>query len=234
MQWLYNDSPVRDTVVTNDRWGIGTNCQDGGFWTCQDRYNPGHLVNHAWENCFTLETLTWGYAQNAPITQYLSVDDVIYQVVSTIAYGGNCLINVGPTSEGISLSTLPLCLTIKSQGIIPPIFQERLFQLGAFLQINGNAIFSSIPWSIAQAQNDVFGGVYYTSSSDSNPVIYAIVLKPSPFNGKDNTITLYAPVTTRDTMVTWLSDPSAQIGWKALVKENVPGEFLFVSFLCIL
>lgn len=25
--------------------------QAGGYWTCEDRYNPGHLVQHKWENC---------------------------------------------------------------------------------------------------------------------------------------------------------------------------------------
>lgn len=38
---LYNDSPVRDTVVTNDRWGRGTLCKHGDFITCSDRFNPG-------------------------------------------------------------------------------------------------------------------------------------------------------------------------------------------------
>lgn len=41
LAWLYNDSPVRDTVLTNDRWGEGSMCKHGGVFTCQDRYNPG-------------------------------------------------------------------------------------------------------------------------------------------------------------------------------------------------
>lgn len=41
LAWLYNDSPVKETVVTNDRWGLGTMCKHGGFNTCADRYNPG-------------------------------------------------------------------------------------------------------------------------------------------------------------------------------------------------
>ena len=36
-------SPVKDMVVTNDRWGDGTTCHHGGYYTCQDRYNPGQL-----------------------------------------------------------------------------------------------------------------------------------------------------------------------------------------------
>lgn len=41
LAWLYNDSPVKDYVVTNDRWGSGIPCHHGDFYTCTDRYNPG-------------------------------------------------------------------------------------------------------------------------------------------------------------------------------------------------
>lgn len=41
LAWLYNDSPVRDTVVVNDRWGSNIPCHHGGYYTCTDRYNPG-------------------------------------------------------------------------------------------------------------------------------------------------------------------------------------------------
>lgn len=34
-------SPVRNTVVTNDRWGSGIPCHHGGYFTCSDKYNPG-------------------------------------------------------------------------------------------------------------------------------------------------------------------------------------------------
>ena len=35
-------SPVKDTVVTNDRWcDNGCSCHHGGVFTCHDRYNPG-------------------------------------------------------------------------------------------------------------------------------------------------------------------------------------------------
>ena len=73
LAWLYNESPVKDTVVrlehwrknpfeltrsyvqvVNDRWGLGTICVHGGYHTCTDRYNPGHLKKHKWENCLTV------------------------------------------------------------------------------------------------------------------------------------------------------------------------------------
>lgn len=46
LAWLANDSPVADSVVWNDRWGKGTNCKHGSYWTCQDRYSPGKTVGH--------------------------------------------------------------------------------------------------------------------------------------------------------------------------------------------
>lgn len=39
-------SPVKDTVLVNDRWGSGDRCKHGGAYTCADRYNPGVLLFH--------------------------------------------------------------------------------------------------------------------------------------------------------------------------------------------
>ena len=41
LAWLYNDSPVKDSVVVNDRWGTNCTCHHGGYYSCHDRYNPG-------------------------------------------------------------------------------------------------------------------------------------------------------------------------------------------------
>jgi len=41
LAWLYNKSPVKDTVVVNDRWGSNIPCHHGDFFTCTDRFNPG-------------------------------------------------------------------------------------------------------------------------------------------------------------------------------------------------
>ena len=160
LAWLYNESEVKDTVVTNDRWGNNDcMCKHGGFYTCDDRYNPGKLQNHKWENCFTIDKASWGYRRNAVFSDYMTIEDIISTAVETISCGGNVLINVGPTKE----------------GTIAPIFEERLRQLGDWLKVNGDAIYGTQPW---QYQNDTTNpDVWYTSKKDS---VYAILLKWNP------------------------------------------------------
>lgn len=44
LAWLYNESPVKDEIVVNDRWGNDTNCLHGDFYNCEDRYNPSKYL----------------------------------------------------------------------------------------------------------------------------------------------------------------------------------------------
>ena len=114
LAWLFNESPVKDTVVVNDRWGHETLCHHGDFYTCTDRYNPGILQPHKWENCMTIDKKSWGYRRNAPLADYLTLADLVKELVITVSCGGNLLMNVGPTKD----------------GIIAPIYQERLRDMG--------------------------------------------------------------------------------------------------------
>ncbi|XP_046912123.2 alpha-L-fucosidase [Dermatophagoides farinae] len=156
LAWLYNESPVKDRVVVNDRWGKGTLCKHGGYFTCQDRYNPGVLQTRKWENAMTLDKQSWGFRREAILEDYLTIEELIYTLVKTISCGGNILINVGPTKY----------------GKLVPIFEERLEQLGSWLQINGEAIYETKPW---HRQNDsIASNVWYTQRGGDT--VYAITL----------------------------------------------------------
>ncbi|XP_023296903.2 putative alpha-L-fucosidase [Lucilia cuprina] len=171
--WLYNDSPVRDTIVTNDRWGIGTACLHGDFYNCKDRFNPGVLQPHKWENAFTLDKQSWGQRFDLTLKDFMTSEEVIHQIVTTVSCNGNVLINVGPTKYGTIL----------------PIFEERLRDMGEWLKINGEAIYGTKPWLY---QNDsVTPSIWYTSKvEDSKQLIniYAIVLV-YPYD--TNSVTIY-------------------------------------------
>lgn len=145
LAWLYNSSPVKDSVVVNDRWGFGVPCKHGGYFTCDDRYNPGKLQPRKWENCMTIQRNSWGFDRTARIEEYLSEKELIQSLVETVSYGGNLLLNVGPTHD----------------GRIVPIFEERLNQIGAWLKINGESIYGSEPWPVCQ-NDTVTPEVWYT------------------------------------------------------------------------
>ena len=135
LAWLYNESPVADSVVTNDRWGTDAECAHGDFNTCTDRYNPGTLQPDKWENAFTIDGSSWGLAREHSLDSYLSITEILRQTVSSVSCGGNVLINVGPARD----------------GTIHPIFEERLRSLGTFLKTSGEGIYGTVPW---RAQNE--------------------------------------------------------------------------------
>ncbi|XP_026329132.1 putative alpha-L-fucosidase [Hyposmocoma kahamanoa] len=174
LTWLYNKSPVKDEIVVNDRWCKTSRCGHGDFYTCDDRYNPHALMFHKWENAFTLDRYSWGYRSDMTIADVLSIEELIENVVSTVSCGGNVLINVGPTKE----------------GIIVPIFQERLLQLGEWLLINGEAIYNTSAWfyqrdtlnldvwyTCKKERYDTFRLSNIPNKNDSIVAIYAIFLK---------------------------------------------------------
>uniref|UniRef100_A0A8C7CZ60 alpha-L-fucosidase n=1 Tax=Oncorhynchus kisutch TaxID=8019 RepID=A0A8C7CZ60_ONCKI len=83
LAWLYNERYMRETVVTNDRWGYGSICTHGGYYTCDDRYQPGHLLKHKWENCFSIDKGSWGYRRNAQLKDYFTIEQLVATLVET-------------------------------------------------------------------------------------------------------------------------------------------------------
>jgi alpha-L-fucosidase len=78
-------------------------------------------------------------------------------LIEVVSCGGNFLINIGPSAE----------------GTIVPIQEERLMQMGEWLELNGAAIYDSVPWEF---QNDTLTqGVWYTANPTRNQVYGFIV-----------------------------------------------------------
>ncbi|XP_065906797.1 alpha-L-fucosidase-like [Dysidea avara] len=157
LAWLYNESPVKDYVVVNDRWGKGDHCTHGGYFTCHDRFNPGKLYPHKYENSMTVQNTSWGYIRNIDISGYLTIEELLYQLVSVVSTNGNLLMGVGPSCD----------------GRIMPIIEERLLQMGAWLKRNGEAIYKSKPWKYQQDSKNK--DVWYTMDS-TGKIVYAISL----------------------------------------------------------
>lgn len=122
--WLYNESPVREHVVVNDRWGQCRR-QHGDYYSSE--YGGGNFPpTHPWEENRGIGH-SYGYNRNETIFDYDSAEELIRMLSKICGNGGNFLLDVGPTAD----------------GRIPVIMQERLLQIGAWLEGNGEAIYGS-------------------------------------------------------------------------------------------
>jgi alpha-L-fucosidase len=152
LAWLYNDSPVKDRIVVNDRWGKETRGVHGGIFTTE--YDMVHEkegvgdVERPWEECRGIGT-SFGYNQIEDLDNYMTSDGLVDLLIEKVAGGGNLLLDIGPTAD----------------GRIPVIQQQRLLDMGAWLDVNGEAIYESRKWE--GAQNNNTKNVYFTKKDNN-------------------------------------------------------------------
>ena len=125
--WLYNESPVKDKVIVNDRWGEDSRHKHGGYYTTE--YGSSAEFDKPWEECRGIG-FSFGYNRNEDIGDYNSPQTLILLLADIVSHGGNFLLDIGPDGN----------------GKIPPIMQERLLQMGEWLKINGEAIYGTRKW----------------------------------------------------------------------------------------
>jgi len=93
----------------------------GDFGTPEQEIPPQGLPGLDWESCMTMND-TWGYS--AHDLKWKSAETLIRNLVDTASKGGNYLLNVGPTGE----------------GLIPPASVERLTAVGQWMKVNAESI----------------------------------------------------------------------------------------------
>lgn len=79
-----------------------------------------------WESCRGMD-LSFGYNAAAKPEDHLTPDDLIRSFADIVAHGGNLLLNMGPHAD----------------GGVPDVQQTLLRALGAWLKVNGPAIYGS-------------------------------------------------------------------------------------------
>ena len=73
----------RTLLSLNYRWGVECYGVHGGYYTHHDRFNPGVLQEHKFENSMTIDKGAWGIRSNIHVAKILSMDVLIYEIVST-------------------------------------------------------------------------------------------------------------------------------------------------------
>jgi len=105
-----------------------------------------------WESCMTMNN-TWGFKKNDH--DWKSTEVLIHNLVDIAAKGGNYLLNVGPTAE----------------GIIPQPSVDRLEEIGEWMKINSEVIYNTRTFPFFKEGDDV-----RLVSGKDGQTIYAVAL----------------------------------------------------------
>ena len=102
----------------------------GDFGTPEQQIPSTGLPGIDWESCMTMND-HWGYNKNDK--NFKSTKDILQMLADIASKGGNYLLNVGPTSE----------------GIFPAESVEILSEVGSWMKVNGESIYgtSSSPFN---------------------------------------------------------------------------------------
>jgi alpha-L-fucosidase len=112
---------LQPNTLLDGRLGI-----KGDYRSMGDNAIPNTVVNEDWEVPATLNH-TWGFKKDD--TDWKTPEDLTFKLVDIVSKGGNYLLNVGPTSE----------------GIIPQASQDNLRAVGRWLKVNGEAVYGAGP-----------------------------------------------------------------------------------------
>jgi alpha-L-fucosidase len=184
LAWLFNDSPVKDDVVINDRWGKETRHKHGGYWTTE--YTAGMSgMDHPWEESRGMG-FSYGYNRAERLQDYHTSRELIIMLSDIVSRGGNLLLDIGP----------------KADGTIPVIMQDRLHAMGAWLAVNGEAIYGTRPWKLnLQWSEGKRPEVKYNTDFESAYDVSKLAGEPEPgnaaieafFTSKDNDVYAILP-----------------------------------------
>ncbi|NRQ37507.1 hypothetical protein HII36_37600 [Nonomuraea sp. NN258] len=111
---------------------------------------PGQIQPHPWESCITLGPFWYTFG---PGETYKPAGEIVRLLCRIVARGGNLLLGIGPDHT----------------GALPDGVHERLAEIGAWLDVHGEAIYGTRPCEPYESDDLVF-----TRRDDT---VYAIGLR---------------------------------------------------------
>lgn len=121
---LYNDvRALQPSIIINDRVGKRKE-GDGDYRTPEQKIPAAAMEGQLWETCMTMNG-TWGHSKHDD--NWKSTADLVRKLIDIASKGGNFLLNVGPTAE----------------GVIPAESVVRLRAIGAWMKTNSEAVYGT-------------------------------------------------------------------------------------------
>lgn len=127
------------------------------------------LTRHIWITDTSVDDQgAWSYVQDA---RYKSVNQLVDNLIDRVSKNGMLLLNVGP----------------KADGTIPEEARKRLLGIGRWLEVNGEAIYGTMPWFIyGEGPTEMEGGAYTEIDDEEDTISYSG--QDIRFTIKDNTL----------------------------------------------
>lgn len=144
-----------------------------------EQHIPGTGLPGDWESCMTMNK-TWGYKSYD--NKWKSTETLVQNLVDIASKGGNYLLNVGPTAE----------------GLIPEPSIERLKNIGVWMDKNSESIYGT---SASPCRTPAWGRIT-TLKKGKNTTLYLNVFD-WPESG-----TIFLPITNKVTSCNLLVDKS--------------------------
>jgi alpha-L-fucosidase len=144
----------RKEVAANDRLGRFMRFAIGDFFTSEygAKNTERSKLLHKWEECRGASQ-SFGYNWQDTEKNVVSAADLIDMLVSIVSENGNLL----------------LVVNLDGKGAMPAYIRDRLYEVGRWLKVNGEAIYDSRPWLIANQGEEI----RFTRSKDGR-FLYAI------------------------------------------------------------
>ena len=115
----------KQTVVMNYKFD---NMHEGAGVLDVERGQLPGIRALPWQTDTSLSNESWGYIDG---DTYKQPTPLIHELVDVVSKNGNLLLNIGPRSD----------------GTIPEVAQKTLLEIGSWLNVNGEAIYGSRPWT---------------------------------------------------------------------------------------